>query len=277
MSKNNGTVHTNGSGYNKVSASKLPKGQAGDILRPISHSDFQDEPTCARTGKKGAKKWSDTSLVLTPEAHDKFRRELDQLEKSFTGSELIRKGAELIIQGLKQDCGVETDNENFADTPNRVARLYMELFGSTKYAKEEIDDILSKSFPGNYEEMILVKNASAKSMCPHHLLIVDYNVSLGYIPAKGGNVLGLSKLSRLAQLVAAKPALQEETTFEIVDILEKKLKPKGVICFIEGKHSCVSARGVKDANAVTVTSAVRGIFRDVREKSREEFFAAIQK
>lgn len=242
------------------------------------HKINLEKQTCQRTGKDTGQTWEDTDLVLDKESHDKYSRELKELEAKFTGSPLIKQGAELILRGLKEDCGVPTDtDENFADTPNRVARLYVEMFGINKHADEEVDHILSKAFPGSYEEMVLVKNISVPSMCPHHLLVVNYNVSLAYIPRKGGKVLGLSKLSRLAQLVAAKPALQEQTTYDLANILYTKLKARGAACFIEGKHSCVSVRGIKDREAVTVTSAVRGLFRDPGEKSREEFFAALNR
>lgn len=247
-------------------------------LNGINHNDEITSDVCQRTGDKGARSWEDTKLKLTPKAHDKFKRELEQLEKEFSGSDLIRKGTELILQGLQRDCGVDTGEENFRDTPNRVARLYMELFGANSSRDEEIEDILSKSFPSTYDDMVIVKDIGAKSCCPHHLLVVDYTICVAYLPKKGGSVLGLSKLSRLAQLVAARPALQEQTTHDIAELLYTRLKGcRGAAVYVEGKHSCVSVRGVKDSEATTVTSAVRGIYRNPRERARDEFFAAIGK
>lgn len=249
-----------------------------ELTPPLNCSDESVLDNCERTGKKGAKLWNDTKLRLTPDSHEKFKRELSSLEQNFTGSELVRQGIELVLQGLKQDCGIDVDNENFRETPRRVARLYCELFGATKNYDEEINDILSKSFPGTYEEMVLIKDVQAVSFCPHHLLPVTYNIAVAYLPKKGGDVVGLSKLSRLAQLVAAKPALQEQTTHDIAELLSTRLKgSRGAACYVEGRHSCVAMRGVKDREALTVTSAVRGIFRDKSELARMEFFAALKK
>lgn len=237
--------------------------------------------TCDRSGELGASKWPDTKLVLTDKNHNKFKRELQNLEERFTGSDLIRKGAEFIIQGLKEDCGVPTDgNENFKDTPNRVARLYMEMFGGQKYLQENIDEILSTSFPGDYSEMILVKDIKTFGLCPHHLLPVEYSTSVAYIPnsgKKGGRVLGISKLPRLVQLLTSRPVLQEQACFDVANILHTKLKAKGSICFMEGRHFCMAMRGTEQTDALTTTNSVTGIFRDPKEGSRAEFLAALNK
>lgn len=271
-------VHQNGSKLIVTATGSLPPGVEfkwnKQEKKPAS---LGAEIVCQRSGKTGAKKWDDTNLKLTPQAHDKFSRELKDLEGQFTGSDLVRQGVELILKGLKEDCGVNTDDENFVDTPRRVSRLYFELFGATRNYDTKVKEILSSSFPSTYEEMVLIKNIKAASFCPHHLLPVLYNIAVAYIPKKGGHVLGLSKLSRLAQLVAAKPALQEQTTYDIAQMLYTQLKgSRGTACYIEGTHSCVSIRGVKDREAITVTSAVRGIFRDPKEQARAEFLSALK-
>lgn len=232
---------------------------------------------CERTGKLGAKRWPDTHLFLTEEAHTKFQRELGEFEAKFTGGDHFRQAAELILTGLAVDCGIDVEgDENFRDTPNRYARMMMELFGAQKNFNAKVDEILGTSFPGTYSNMVIIKDIAIQSLCPHHLATVSGKATVAYLPAKGGQVLGLSKISRLTKLVAARPALQEQVTEDIANLLYKKLAGcRGSAVHITAKHNCVGTRGVCDTQSVTVTSTQLGIFRNPREQARAEFLAAL--
>jgi GTP cyclohydrolase I len=138
--------------------------------------------------------------------------------------------------------------------------------------KERITELLAKTFPAKYTEMVISKHNTAFGVCPHHLLPVVYRISLAYIPTE--KVLGLSKLSRLARLVARGPRLQEDLTHELADILHDQLQSQGSAVYIEGLHMCMAARGVHAHEARLVTSGVRGIFLD-KLATREEFIKLV--
>lgn len=246
-----------------------------DLQQQIGVSDMK----CQRTGKLG-KKRPGTNLVLSDESYAKYQRELAGLESSFVGSKSIEEGVKLILKGLSEDCGVNTQTEDFKETPQRVSRLYMELFGANKYVNEKVEEILSTSFPADYSEMILVQDIKTFGLCPHHLSPVEYTTAVAYLPSskgKGGRVLGLSKLPRLVQLLTSRPVLQETACYDVAYLLHTKLKAKGSICFMEGRHFCMCMRGAKQTEALTTTNSVFGIYRDKTEQSRQEFFHAINR
>ena len=166
---------------------------------------------------------------------------------------------EILEKGLK----IDLNNPNFKETPERIARAYKEIFVGIEHIQRDIKKMFTKSFPTNYKGIILEKNITVFSMCPHHLLPVKYNISVGYIP--NGSVIGLSKLARVIELLAKKPELQETFTEEIVNLLEKNLHTKGVICMVKGDHYCMQMRGVKHKEVSTITSAAKGIFLDQPE------------
>lgn len=182
--------------------------------------------------------------------------------------EIIRN---LIMSLSKWTMQVSPLDPNFKETPARVARVYAEIFDGLFDNGSKVTEILSKTFPAKSEEMITVGPVQVWSMCPHHLLPVMLRVWLAYIPKK--KVLGLSKLARLAELVAKKPALQEDTTADIVWLLQRGLQPKGAACLIRGRHLCMEMRGVKK-EAWTTTTALEGIFK--KAEARAEFLAAVR-
>jgi GTP cyclohydrolase I len=138
--------------------------------------------------------------------------------------------------------------------------------------KHEVRTLLSKSFPAKYNEMVISKHNTAFGMCPHHLLPVIYRISMAYIPTE--KVLGLSKLSRLARLIARGPRLQEDLTHELADILFEQVESQGSAVYIEGLHMCMAARGVGAHEARLVTSGVRGVFLE-KHATREEFIKLV--
>jgi GTP cyclohydrolase I len=162
---------------------------------------------------------------------------------------------------------VATD-DNFAETSGRAARAMIELIKPIDEIKAEIDLMLSRTFPARYDEMVISKHNICFGMCPHHLLPVIYRISVAYLP--GERVLGISKLSRMVQLLSRRPVLQEDLTHELSQILHERLETRGSAAYIEGLHLCMAARGVEAHEARVVTSAVRGVFRD-QPATRQEF------
>lgn len=197
----------------------------------------------------------------------KFSDESKSLKKKFTGKEQIKEAITLILEALK----IDKNNPNFKDTPARVSRLYEELCEGLN-ADDEIKRMLSTTFPSANDEMIIQTGIKTHSLCPHHLLLVEYDISLGYIP--NGKVIGLSKLSRLVELVTKKPALQEDITVEITSYLMEYLQCKGAMCVVKGRHGCMSARGAK-SNALTITSSTCGVFSNSLN-TRTEFLSLIK-
>ncbi|MFH1710262.1 MAG: GTP cyclohydrolase I FolE [bacterium] len=165
----------------------------------------------------------------------------------------IEKAVKMILEAIGED----PKRSGLKDTPARVARMYAELFaGLHKDPGKE----LTVFHEADHEEMIMVKNIPFYSMCEHHLVPFAGKAHVVYIPTKG-RVTGLSKLVRVVEGFAKRPQVQERLTSQIADTLMDTLKPRGVFIIIEAEHLCMSMRGVKKPGSVTVTSAVRGIFR----------------
>ena len=162
---------------------------------------------------------------------------------------------------------VKTD-ANFDETAARAARAMMELVGATDDVKTQIDTMLSRVFPAHYDEMVISKHNISFGMCPHHLLPVIYRISVAYLP--GAKVLGISKLSRIVNLLAHRPVLQEDLTQELAALLHERMETRGSAAYVEGLHLCMAARGIRAHEARVVTSAVRGVFRE-NPATRQEF------
>jgi len=183
----------------------------------------------------------------------------------------IKKAVEKILDSLYTFREWEKDI-NLKDTPERVAKMYIELCsGLFEDREERLKEIFSAIYPSELDELVIAKDIEAISICPHHLLPIVYKVHIGYLP--NGYVLGLSKLPRLVKFLASKPLLQENLTCEIADNLMKYLKPKGCMVIMNGIHSCVMCRGVRDKSTF-ITSVVRGEFLDPSLK--EEFLRLIK-
>ena len=161
-----------------------------------------------------------------------------------------------------------TEDQNFAETSARAARAMLELVRQPSEINAEIDEMLARTFPARYDEMVISKHNICFGMCPHHLLPVIYRVSVAYLP--GERVLGISKLSRVVQLLAHRPVLQEDLTQELAALLHERLETRGSAAYVEGLHLCMAARGIEAHEARVVTSAVRGVFRE-NPATRQEF------
>jgi len=183
---------------------------------------------------------------------------------------LFTEGYDKILEGIRQ-LGFDVSDENFADTAKRAAKGLHELIHDQKQVKSEVETLLAKTFPAKYTEMVISKHNTCFGVCPHHLLPVIYRISMAYIPTE--KVLGLSKLSRLARVIARGPRLQEDLTHELADILHQNLQSQGSAVYIEGLHMCMAARGVGAHEARLVTSGVRGVFLELA--TREEFIKLV--
>jgi len=165
--------------------------------------------------------------------------------------------AERAVKELLLALGEDPDRDGLQDTPARVARAFAENFAGLWQAPE---DVLTTTFDIGHEELVIVKDIEVFSHCEHHLTPFHGVAHVGYIPS--GRITGLSKIARLVDLFARRPQVQERMTTQIADALVEILKPAGVIVIVECEHLCMSMRGVRKAEARTVTSAVRGILRD---------------
>ncbi|SOC47458.1 GTP cyclohydrolase I [Blastococcus aggregatus] len=167
--------------------------------------------------------------------------------------------AEAAVRELLIAIGEDPDRPGLQDTPARVARAYAETFGGLW---QDPYDILATTFDENHDELVLVKDIPMYSTCEHHLVPFHGVAHVGYIPGTDGRVTGLSKIARLVEVYARRPQVQERMTRQIADALDDVLKPQGVIVVIEAEHLCMAMRGIRKPGTTTVTSAVRGIFRD---------------
>jgi GTP cyclohydrolase I len=181
---------------------------------------------------------------------------------------LFTEGYEKILSGLKP-LGYDVDGDaNFEGTAARAAKGLAQLVLDQEEVTSEISAMLKKTFPARYKDMVISKHNVAFGVCPHHLLPVVYRISLAYIPVS--KVLGISKLSRLAKLLARAPMLQEDMTHELSRILHEDLDSDGSATYVEGLHMCMASRGAGAHESRVVTSAMRGVFLD-QLATREEF------
>ncbi len=168
------------------------------------------------------------------------------------------------IRGLLEAIGEDPDREGLIETPDRVARMYSEIFAGISYTNDEIAEMFNKSFdaPTN-GDMVLVKDIEIFSYCEHHMsLMYDMKVAIAYIPTE--RVLGLSKIARIADMVGKRLQLQERIGTDIAYIMEKATLSPDVAVIISGKHSCMTARGIKNTPSVTLTTTFRGKFKEDR-------------
>ncbi len=169
------------------------------------------------------------------------------------------------IRGLLEAIGEDPDREGLRETPDRVARMYSEIFEGIGYTNDEIANMFNKTFdaPTN-NDMVLVKDIEIFSYCEHHMaLMYDMKVNVAYIPRE--RVLGLSKIARIADMVGKRLQLQEKIGTDIAEIMEKATLSPDVAVIISGKHSCMTARGIKNTPAVTLTTTFRGAFADNKD------------
>ena len=179
----------------------------------------------------------------------------------------IADGVALILKGIGEDA----QRPGLQGTPERYARMCEEIFAGLHVKPE---DIITAIHTEHHDEIVLVKEIPFYSVCEHHLLPFHGVAHVAYIP-KGDRIVGISKLARLVELYAKRPQVQERLTAAIADSIMGVVQPKGVLTIIEAEHLCMTMRGVKKPGALTVTSVVRGIFRE-NPATRAEAMALIQ-
>lgn len=195
----------------------------------------------------------------------------EKIDEAFTGGGIdlakIEAGVRLILEGIGED----PDRAGLRETPRRVAEMYQEICaGLHRDPREFIHPIPAET----HDEMVIVKGIPIYSVCEHHLLPFVGVAHIAYIP-KEGRIVGLSKLARVADLMAKKPQIQERLTTEIADLLFEELRATGVMVVIEAEHLCMEMRGVKKPGSKTITSALRGGFlKD--QRTRAEAMALIR-
>jgi len=167
--------------------------------------------------------------------------------------------------------GENPDRSSLCETPARVARMYAELFSGMH---ADPGRHLKRVFEEQYDELVLVRDISFNSMCEHHLLPFMGVAHVGYLPR--GKVTGLSKLARVVEEISRRPQVQERMTHQIADLVNSELDAKGVVVVIEATHTCMTIRGVRKPGSLTVTSAVRGLFKS-NLSSRAEAMALINR
>jgi GTP cyclohydrolase I len=167
--------------------------------------------------------------------------------------------------------GEDPDREGLQATPDRVARAYREIFAGLHV---DPDDVLQTTFDEHHDELVLVKDIPLYSTCEHHLVPWHGKAAVGYIPGDDGRITGLSKLARVVDLYARRPQVQERLTSQVADAVMRRLQPHGVIVVVQAEHLCMAMRGIRKPGSLTMTSAVRGIFKE-DPRSRAEALSLI--
>jgi GTP cyclohydrolase I len=163
------------------------------------------------------------------------------------------------VRELLEAIGEDPQREGLVGTPRRVAEMYVELFEGIE---ADPGEHLRVTFEAAHDEMVMVRDIAFTSLCEHHLLPFVGHAHVAYLPATTGHITGLSKMARLVEGYARRLQVQERMTTQIAEAMERELAPRGSIVVVEAEHFCMSMRGVKKPGATTVTSAVRGVFRD---------------
>jgi GTP cyclohydrolase I len=166
----------------------------------------------------------------------------------------VEQGVRLILEGIGEDL----ERSGLRETPARVARMYEEI---TTGLRGDPSEVLRAIFQEGHDEMVMVRDIALASICEHHLLPFIGKAHVAYIPNQRGWITGLSKLARLVDGLAKRPQVQERLTTQVADALVQRLEPQGALVVIEAEHLCMTMRGVRKPGSITVTSAVRGVFR----------------
>ncbi|MCU1466245.1 MAG: cyclohydrolase [Actinomycetia bacterium] len=178
-------------------------------------------------------------------------------EVSSSGVDIPR--LEKAVREILYAIGEDPDRDGLVRTPNRVAEMYAEICSGLH---EDPSRHLIVTFEANHDEMVLVRDIALYSLCEHHLAPFHGRAHVAYIPGDDGRITGLSKLARLVDGFAKRPQVQERLTTQIADAIVEILQPRGAFVMIEAEHLCMSMRGVRKPGTLTLTSAVRGLFKD---------------
>lgn len=191
------------------------------------------------------------------------------MENSDNQSNVDLEKMKVAVRMILEAVGEDPDREGLLETPRRVAKMYAEMFQGLSVDPGRHLEVL---FPESYDEMVLVRDIPFTSMCEHHLLPFSGVAHVAYLPQ--GKVTGLSKIARVVEEVARRPQVQERMTNTIADLISNHLDTSGVGVVVSAEHSCMAIRGVKKPGSVTITSSLRGDFRD-DPATRAEFMSLI--
>ena len=183
---------------------------------------------------------------------------MSELEPVEPGAAIDVGRIEKAVREILEAIGEDPDRDGLQRTPTRVARMYAEIFGGLH---EDPASNLTVTFEAEHDEMVMVRDIPIHSMCEHHLIPFAGRAHVAYIPGDDGRITGLSKIARLVDGFAKRPQVQERLTSQIADALVATLQPRGALVLIEAEHFCMSMRGVKKPGSLTITSAVRGLFK----------------
>jgi len=181
-----------------------------------------------------------------------------------------RPGVEAAVRDLLRAIGEDPAREGLRETPRRIADMYAEIFCGLHQDPAALLDV---TLDEEHQEMVILRDVHFESMCEHHLVPFYGVAHVGYIPR--GRIVGISKLARVVEALAARPQVQERLTSQIADLLMERLRPKGVGVVLIAEHHCMTMRGIRKPGSQVVTSANRGAFRD-REPTRLEFLALLE-
>jgi GTP cyclohydrolase IA len=165
---------------------------------------------------------------------------------------------EKAVREILEAIGEDADRDGLRETPGRVARMYAEVCGGLH---SDPAAHLTVTFEAHHDEMVMVRDIPIYSLCEHHMVPFSGRAHVAYIPGPDGKITGLSKIARLVEGFSRRLQVQEKLTVQIADAMEGTLEPRGVMVVIEAEHLCMSIRGIQKAGSTTVTSAVRGLFR----------------
>lgn len=185
------------------------------------------------------------------------------------------------VRTILRCIGEDPTREGLRETPNRVAKMFAEIYSGCRSTNEELIVEFGKTFSeeemegtDKFGDMVIVKDIPFYSTCEHHLVPFHGKIAVGYIPNE--KIIGLSKIARLGEAISKRPQVQERITRDIAECMDQMLKPKGVMVVIEAEHLCVAMRGVKKPGTITTTSCTRGVFKD-DPSTRNEFLQLIRR
>jgi GTP cyclohydrolase I len=197
------------------------------------------------------------------------RKRLRPIENSRGGEAVDQARIRTAVREILLAIGEDPDREGLVETPDRVARMYAEVFSGLH---KDPRAVLQKTFTQKYDEVVLVKDIRFESFCEHHLLPFIGKAHVAYLP--NGKIVGLSKIPRAVEVLSRRPQVQERITEELADLLMDQLDARGVAVVLEASHTCMTLRGVRKADSVCTTSAMRGIFKE-NASTRAELMALI--
>jgi GTP cyclohydrolase I len=199
----------------------------------------------------------------------KSRRKAADTANGTAASGVDEERVRAAVREILLAVGEDPDREGLLETPDRVARMYTEMFAGLHRDPREL---LRKTFTQKYDEMVLVKDIVFASVCEHHLLPFSGKAHVAYLP--NGKIVGLSKLARVVEVLARRPQVQERMTEELADLFMHELDARGVGVILEASHSCMTVRGIRKDRSICTTSAMRGVFRN-NQSTRAELMALV--